>query len=96
VNPSSPVRVPTDHRVEARPHPTPGQSREYRSRHQHLYPFEDFETALVDGGTVRSFCGIDTALTRGGATEPVEVTKPDADDCITCVDTWLGRRLVRL
>ncbi|KAA1426892.1 hypothetical protein [Nocardioides antri] len=70
--------------------------REYRRERQHLYPLEDYQAAIAIGSPVRSFCGIDVALLCGDASDVVEVKEPDVQDCMTCVDIWRGRELVRL
>jgi len=72
-------------------------ARQYRRQRQHLYPFDDYEAALATGGTVSSFCGIEADLLGGdGQGDVVEAHKPEAGDCVTCVDIWRGHRLVRL
>lgn len=71
--------------------------RQYRRQRQHLYPLEDYEAARATEGIVTSFCGIEAGPLRGEDDgDVVEVDRPDASDCVTCVDIWLGRRLVRL
>ena len=87
MEPSSPVRVPTCQEVE---------TRDDRRERQHLYPLEDYEFACTAGGTVRSFCGIELVLSAGTPADAAEATAPDDRDCVTCVDLWLGHRLVRL
>jgi len=59
-------------------------------------PLEDFQDALAIGGTVRSFCGIEVVLLAGDTSDVLEATAPDAEDCVTCVDIWRERGLVRL
>lgn len=97
VNPSSPVRVPTSQRGGPHVSNAAPLAREYRRERQHLYPLDDYQAALATGGTVVSFCGIEAGLLPDDADDDVvEVTRPDASDCITCVDVWRGRQLVRL
>jgi hypothetical protein len=96
VNPSSPVRVPTDHRVGAQHGITARSLRDARRERQHLYPLEDYEAAIAVGGIVRSFCGVFVRLTAQDDTAAVEAIAPEAEDCVTCVDVWYGRHLVRL
>jgi hypothetical protein len=88
--------MPTDHRVGPQHGITPRSSREARRNRQHLYPLEDYEAAIAVGGIVRSFCGILMRLTPQHDSEVLEATAPEADDCVTCVDVWQGRQLVRL
>lgn len=71
-------------------------AREYRRTRQHLYPLDDYQEAALRGGTVRSYCGIDTLVRPAESSDVVEVVEPEADDCITCVDIWRGRDVVRL
>lgn len=71
-------------------------AREYRRGRQHLYPLEEYEAALVEGDTVRSFCGLDRALSPDDPADVQEATTPQADDCETCIDVWRERRLIRL
>ncbi|RHW23941.1 hypothetical protein D0Z08_27240 [Nocardioides immobilis] len=83
-------------RVTHREDANPGEVREYRRDREHLYPLEDYQEALAIGSTVTSFCGIEVNLLRGDAAVVVEATEPGVEDCITCVDVWRQRRLVRL
>ncbi len=70
--------------------------REYRRSRQHLYPLDAFQAALTHGGTIRTYCGLETTFKRGNPDDAAEVVQPAADDCVTCVDVWRGARWVRL
>ena len=70
--------------------------REYRRDRQHLYPLEEYRAALAAGGVVTSYCGLDVTVRRGDPADVVEVAVADVDDCVTCVDVWLGSDRVRL
>lgn len=75
---------------------SPTSLREYRRRRQHLYPLDDYLAARQAGGTIRTFCGLDTTV---GVGDPVEIADADglaAEDCVSCVDVWRGRDVVRL
>lgn len=87
MNTSSPVRVPTCQEVEAKV---------YRRDRQHLYPFEEYELACAVGGAVKSFCGVEVLFSSSPSAEVAEAKAPEDDDCVTCVDLWLDRNVVRL
>jgi hypothetical protein len=71
-------------------------AREYRWNRQHLYPLDDYQGALTHGGRVRSYCGIEVIVRPGDPADVVEVAQAELDDCVTCVDIWRGREVVRL
>ena len=96
MDPSSTAARPSDQPVTCRPTPEPASGREYRRDRRHLYPLEEFREAVAIGGFVSSFCGFDVELLRGRGSDVEEATEPAVDDCITCVDIWRERRLVRL
>ncbi len=98
MDPSSIVRSPSGQRgSDSRLDHTVDPVRQYRRQRQHLYPLDDYEAARATEGVVTSFCGIEARLLRGEDDgDLVEVDRPDASDCVTCVDIWLGLRLVRL
>lgn len=72
------------------------QLREYRRNRQHLYPLEDYQAAVAEGGVATSYCGITVVVRRGDPATVVEVDRPEAGDCVTCVDIWHGEQWVRL
>jgi hypothetical protein len=82
--------------------PTPGSSgspasiRECRRPRTHLFPLEGYRGAIATGGTVRSYCGILETVPGGDPADVEEALESSADDCVTCVDLWQGRRWVRL
>jgi hypothetical protein len=96
MDPSSTAARAPGERVARRSTTMPASVREYRRDRQHLYPLEDYQDAAAASGTVRSFCGIEVALIGGDSSGGVEAIRPDPEDCITCVDIWRDRRLVRL
>jgi len=98
MDPSSIVRSPSGQRGSGSDRDRAvAPVRQYRRQRQHLYPLDDYEVALATGGIVRSFCGIEAELPGGEDDgDVVEVDQPEARDCVTCVDIWLGLRLVRL
>lgn len=67
-----------------------------RSDRAHLYPLESYEVAATQGGPVRAYCGIVKYLPRGAEVHVVEHGEIGDEDCVTCVDVWLGREQVRL
>jgi hypothetical protein len=93
---SSTVRRVTSQRVTHRENAAPADLRAYRRARQHLYPLEDYQDALAVGGAVCSFCGIEVALLGGDTSDVIEAIEPVVEDCVTCVDIWRERRLVRL
>jgi len=96
MDPSSTAARAPGQRVTRRATTMPASVREYRRDRQHLYPLEDYQDAVAAGGTVRSFCGIEVVLIGGASSGAVEAIRPDPEDCVTCVDIWRDRRLVRL
>lgn len=96
MDPSSTAARPSGQPVTCSPTSVPTSAREYRRERKHLYPLEEFREAVAQGGVVLSFCGLDVELPRSRCTGVVEATEPAADDCVTCVDIWRERRLVRL
>jgi len=87
---------PPRHQPAHRENAAPADLRAYRRARQHLYPLEDYQDALAIGGAVCSFCGIEVTLVGGGTSEFTEAIEPVVEDCVTCVDIWRERRLVRL
>jgi hypothetical protein len=75
---------------------SPASVREYRRGRQHLYPLEDYRAARQTGGTIRTFCGLDTMVAVGEVLEVADASGLDAEDCVSCVDVWRGRDVVRL
>lgn len=96
MNPSSTVRGAAGQSGGRRATVAPSSPREYRRERQHLYPLEEYQAALVVGGVVTSYCGLDETVVRGDPADVVEVDVPAADDCVTCVDVWSGSDRVRL
>ena len=83
-------RAPRDERVDIAP------IREYRRDRQHLFPLEDYQSALAIGGIVRSYCGIDELVRQGDPDCVAEVFAAEDQDCVTCLDIWRGQLQVRL
>ena len=73
-----------------------GSVREYRRHRTHLFPLDAYKTAIAIGGSVSAYCGIVQAVPKGNPTDIQEVTEAGAEDCVTCVDLWLGQKWVRL
>lgn len=96
MNPSSTVRGVSSQRGGRSEAVAASSAREYRRDRHHLYPLEEYQTALAVGGVVTSYCGLDETVGRGDPADVVEVAAPDADDCVTCVDVWSGCQRVRL
>jgi len=96
MNSSSIVRSSSDQPTRPGEAISAATTREYRRNRQHLYPLEDYQDALRSGGAVMSYCGIEVRLVRGNPADVVKVAEVEADDCITCLDIWLGRQWVRL
>ena len=93
---SSSTRSPYGQRAQRdeRVHVVP--IREYRRDRQHLFPLEDYQSALETGGIVRSYCGIDELVRQGDPDCVAEVVAPEDQDCVTCLDIWRGQLQVRL
>lgn len=96
MDPSSTAARASAQRVTFRSSAVPAPAREYRRDRNHLYPLEEFQKAVTDGGVVSSFCGLEISMPRGGGSDVVEATEPAARDRVTCVDIWRGSSLVRL
>lgn len=96
MDPSSTAARAPGQPVTCRPTSVPAPAREYRRDRRHLYPLEVFREAVAIGGVVSSFCGVEVLMHRGDCTNIVEATQPTAEDCVTCVDVWRERELVRL
>lgn len=73
-----------------------GLAAEYRRQRKHLFPLDAYKTAAAIGGRVSAYCGIVQAVPKGNPTDIQEVTEAGAEDCVTCVDVWLGQKWVRL
>ena len=70
--------------------------REYRRHRRHLFPLDSYRTATAIGGNVTAYCGIVQAVPKGNPADIEEVDEACAEDCVTCVDLWLGQKWVRL
>lgn len=70
--------------------------REYRRDRQHLFPLDAYKAATAVGGSVRAYCGIVQEVRQSNPADVEEVAEAGVEDCVTCVDLWLGRQRVRL
>jgi hypothetical protein len=75
---------------------SPASLREYRRQRQHLYPLDDYLSARQAGGTIKTYCGLDTTVAVGDPVEVADADGLDAEDCVSCVDVWRGSEVVRL
>ncbi len=73
-----------------------GLATDYRRHRTHLFPLDAYKTATAIGGSVSAYCGIVQAVPKCNPTDIQEVTEAGAEDCVTCVDLWLGQKWVRL
>lgn len=76
--------------------PTPASGREYRRPRQHLFELGAFKAATAVGGTISAYCGIVQTVPKGNPANVHEVSDASEEDCVTCLDVWLGQKWVRL
>lgn len=69
---------------------------EYRRHRKHRFPLDAYKTATATGGSVSAYCGIVRAVPKANPADIQEVAEAGTEDCVTCVDLWLGQKWVRL